>query len=358
MSTETGKLGFWGKFMRKYESYAGKKIVNMVYCGGASVVIIGALFKIMHFPGAGPLLMIGMCTEALLFAIGCFDKPHVDFHWQNVFPQLIGYGADPKELEELASKPRPTLLGSGCEDGSVPASSDVKKANVPSLTDQEFEALKGSITDLANTASQLSELGKIAEKTNKLSEKMEAAGAAADKFIGSSEGVSAASTTFAKSVETSAATLSEQVNTAAASLVKGVSDSTASLTKTVDAVADAIGKKNTELTNAYSSVVSGMQKAESNTMSYEQQIEAMNQKLTTLNSVYELQIKAIQAQVNAFNTQTSQVDTLGQSVQKIQNATNEAAKAGAAYETAAKQLTQQVVDLNKIYGNMLTALKQ
>lgn len=366
MAREAKKSGF----MMWYESYQGKKVVNMVYCLGASVVIIGALFKIMHFAGAGPLLMIGMCTEALLFAIGCLDKPHAEFHWQNVFPQLVGYGADPEELKELESKPRPTLLGMGNEGGAVAsaAGSDAKKANVPALTDKEFEALKGSISDLAATASQLSEIGKIADKTNKLGEKMEAAGAAADKFIGSQEGLTNASVAFAKNIEVGGATLSkavevsanalnEKVNNAAATLTKGVDDSTAMLTKSMGSLSEAIGKSNNDLTNAYAKVVSEMQTVANSSKNFEEQINTTNQKLTVLNSVYELQITAAQAQANAFQSQAAQVMGINQTVQKIQNSTLEAAKAGEEYEATAKQLTKQVADLNKIYGNMLTALK-
>ena len=50
-------------------SEKGKRITGMAYGLGASVVIIGALFKIMHFPGAGPMLMAGMGCEAVLFAL-------------------------------------------------------------------------------------------------------------------------------------------------------------------------------------------------------------------------------------------------------------------------------------------------
>ena len=86
-------------FMLWYGSYNGKKIVNMVYCLGASVVIIGALFKILHWPGASIVLMLGMFTEAFLFAIGCLDDPHAEYHWGNVFPQLLEYGADPDRMK-------------------------------------------------------------------------------------------------------------------------------------------------------------------------------------------------------------------------------------------------------------------
>ena len=115
------KKGFGARFMEWYGSYQGKRVVGMVYSIGASVVIIGALFKIMHFPGAGAVLMVGMITEALLFLIGCLDKPHPEFHWHEVFPQLLGHGTEPELLKEMQARPKPTLMGGvggGAEGGS------------------------------------------------------------------------------------------------------------------------------------------------------------------------------------------------------------------------------------------------
>lgn len=326
------------KFMQWYESYEGKKVVNMVYCLGASVVIIGALFKIMHFPGAGPLLMLGMCTEAILFAIGCLDKPHVEFKWSNVFPQLIGEGADPEELAELASKPRPTLLGMGSENGSA----DAKKANVPALTDKEFEALKGTITDLAHTASQLSELGKIAETTNKLTEKMTAAGSAADRFVESQNKLAAGS---------------EEIVSSQKQALSQMAESQKSIATATTAMAGSLNKNTSDLTAAYQGIISEIGEVTKTTKNYGQQAAIINQKLTSLNAAYEMQINAMQAQANAFNTQTSQINSLSTSVQKVQAATTEAAKSSEAYQAEAQKLSKQVADLNKIYGNMLTALK-
>ena len=62
--------------------YAGKAYgVQMVYSVGASIVIVGALFKILHWPGASQVLMVGMFTESFLFLIGIFEKPHISYHW-------------------------------------------------------------------------------------------------------------------------------------------------------------------------------------------------------------------------------------------------------------------------------------
>ena len=83
------------KFQDWYSSPSGQKYVGIFYSLGASVVIIGALFKILHWPGASQVLMVGMITEALLFAIGIFEKPHKAYHWENVFPILTQEDVEP-----------------------------------------------------------------------------------------------------------------------------------------------------------------------------------------------------------------------------------------------------------------------
>ena len=184
MATEekAAKQGFSAKFMHWYESYQGKKVVNIVYSAGASVVIVGALFKILHWPLASQVLMVGMFTEAFLFLIGTLEHPHPEFHWENVFPQLLEFGANPELLEAKAAQPRPTLLGAGSEAGAPVASTPEAKAKVPALKDEDLQALKDGISDLAKTASQLSELNKVAQTGGKLSEKLAAAEAATANY--------------------------------------------------------------------------------------------------------------------------------------------------------------------------------
>ncbi|MDO7741275.1 MAG: gliding motility protein GldL, partial [Flavobacteriales bacterium] len=53
-----------------------KNLMAKMYGIGASVVIIGALFKIQHWPGAGPMLVLGLGTEAIIFFFSAFEKPH------------------------------------------------------------------------------------------------------------------------------------------------------------------------------------------------------------------------------------------------------------------------------------------
>lgn len=298
------KKGFGARFMEWYGSYQGKRVVGMVYSIGASVVIIGALFKIMHFPGAGAVLMVGMITEALLFMIGCLDKPHPEFHWHEVFPQLLGHGTEPELLKEMESRPRPTLMGGA---GAAGAS-----ANVPALSEKEMSALKDGIAGLAKTATQLSELGKVATATTQLSEKLDAAGQAAEQFV-----------------------------------VAG---------KT-------ISEKSEALSATYGQVNEDMKKVAAGTKEYENKVAAVAKQLNSLNAVYELQVNAVQAQVEACKAQaekvngaTEQINGLTSTMKKMTDVSAEALKAQEAYEAAAKKLAAQVADLNKVYGNMLNAL--
>ena len=73
------------KFVR---SKGYKNFMTKLYGWGASLVILGALFKIQHYPGAGVMLMLGMCTEAIIFFFSAFEPLHVDYNWALVYPEL------------------------------------------------------------------------------------------------------------------------------------------------------------------------------------------------------------------------------------------------------------------------------
>ena len=66
-----------------------KKIIAMAYGLGAAVVILGALFKIMHWPGADEMLIAGMGTEVLIFLISAFEPTYEEYQWERVYPHLM-----------------------------------------------------------------------------------------------------------------------------------------------------------------------------------------------------------------------------------------------------------------------------
>jgi len=85
-----------------FESKGFKKFVSMAYGLGASIVIIGALFKIMHWPYADQLLIAGMTTEAIIFAISAFEPVHQELDWTLVYPELAGMDSGPKKKTSMA----------------------------------------------------------------------------------------------------------------------------------------------------------------------------------------------------------------------------------------------------------------
>ena len=79
-----------------------------LYGIGASVVILGAMFKILHWPGADIMLTVGLTTEAVIFFISAFEKPHADYDWSLVYPELADMDDDNKspvrELDNMLEK--------------------------------------------------------------------------------------------------------------------------------------------------------------------------------------------------------------------------------------------------------------
>ena len=194
------------------------------------------------------MLMIGMFTEAFLFLIGTLEHPHPEFHWENVFPQLLEFGTKPELLEEKAKQPRPTLLGAGVADGpevaGLPQTSTgepMSPAKVPSLKDEDLKALKDGIADLAKTATQFAELGKVAQTGVKLNEKLAAAEVATESY------------TQATSV----------------------------------------------LAQSYAQVSGDMQNIAEETKAYKAGVEQVGKSIASLNTVYELQLQSVNAQMEA-----------------------------------------------------------
>ena len=302
MATEkAAKQGFGAKFFHWYESYQGKTVVNIVYSAGASVVIVGALFKILHWPGASQVLMIGMFTEAFLFLIGTLEHPHPEFHWENVFPQLLEYGTKPELLEEKSKQPRPTLLGAGVAGApaaTAMGAAQAEPAKSPSLKEEDFKALKDGIADLAKTATQFAELGKVAQTGVKLNDKLIAAEAATTEY---------------------------------AAKLAAVGLATDNLTQATGG-----------LSGAYAQIGADMKSVAEETKAYKAGVEEVGKSIASLNTVYEMQLQAVNAQMEAQKNAAA--------------AAKEAAEAQVAFATGAKQLQKQVADLNGIYGNMLNAL--
>ena len=71
-----------------FETKKGKTVMGLIYGWGGAIVIIGALFKIMHWPGSSFFLIAGLGIEAAIFGISAFEPPHMDIDWSLVYPEL------------------------------------------------------------------------------------------------------------------------------------------------------------------------------------------------------------------------------------------------------------------------------
>jgi len=104
-------------------------VTNMVYGLGAAIVIVGALFKIQHWPYGSLILTIGMIVEALVFTYSAFERQQSDLDWSLVYPELAGGQTlgkkkkeEPKDAEGLLSKKLDNLLKEAKIDGELMAS--------------------------------------------------------------------------------------------------------------------------------------------------------------------------------------------------------------------------------------------
>ena len=83
-----------------------KQLMAKLYGWGASVVILGALFKINHYAYADIMLIVGLGVESLIFFFSAFEPPHVEPDWSLVYPELAGlYGGHKDADKQLFDMP-------------------------------------------------------------------------------------------------------------------------------------------------------------------------------------------------------------------------------------------------------------
>ena len=92
------------------QSKSTKKIFNMAYGIGAAIVIVGALFKIQHWPYGSLILTIGMVVEAIVFFISAFDAVEEDLDWTKVYPELGDADGEGEGVNGMLSQKLDNLL--------------------------------------------------------------------------------------------------------------------------------------------------------------------------------------------------------------------------------------------------------
>lgn len=132
-----------------------KTIMPKVYGIGAAVVIIGALFKILHMPGADQMLMIGLSVEAGIFFLSAFEPPHNEVDWSKVYPELAEEYEAPTAAPRISNKPTASL--------TQQLDVSLEKAKIgPELLD----SLGKGLNNLAESARKMNSLSDAAVATN------------------------------------------------------------------------------------------------------------------------------------------------------------------------------------------------
>jgi gliding motility-associated protein GldL len=133
-----------------FESKKGKNLISKLYGWGASVVILGAMFKILHWDGADLMLTIGLTTEAVIFFISGFEKPHVEYDWSLVHPELAGMNDGEEKLSPV--RELDNMLENAKVDGDLIQSlgEGLRKVN------QAANGI-GSVVDIADSTQEYSQ---------------------------------------------------------------------------------------------------------------------------------------------------------------------------------------------------------
>jgi gliding motility-associated protein GldL len=158
-----------------------KNFMAKLYGFGAAVVIVGALFKIQHWPFASLMLIIGLSTEALIFIFSAFEPLHEEVKWELVYPELAEVHTEGLENKSSSGKGRRGGSGIAEEMDKMLEEAKIDKALLERLGDgmrtlgDNAAQLKGVTSAAAATDGYVSSLQAASEKVASLSEAYERA---------------------------------------------------------------------------------------------------------------------------------------------------------------------------------------
>lgn len=253
-------------------------IMPKVYGIGAAVVIVGAMFKILHLPGASEMLGIGLTTEAIIFFLSAFEPKHKEIDWSKVYPEL----ADDFDGAPVAPRRAPVAVGDGT---SAQLDKVLAEAKIgPELLD----SLGKGMRSLADTTSKMANLGDAAVATTEY-----------------------------------------------ASNVKQASKSLVDMNKAYITTSEAVTE---------------MASATKDSKEYHSQIQGVTKNLSALNAVYEMELQDANTHLKAMQKFYSNVGAAMESIAQAGKDTEQ-------FKGELSKLTTNITQLNKVYGNMLTAMK-
>ena len=136
----------------------GKRFINFAYSIGAAIVILGAMFKLLHFPFGNELLFIGMVTEVIVFTLSAFDTPIRDYNWDKVFPSLTSDNSEQHEKTNRGVYTNQTTLNQSTIDSPKFTGTNIDLSPQANEYAKQMENLK---TETEKMAQQLKELNEV-----------------------------------------------------------------------------------------------------------------------------------------------------------------------------------------------------
>ncbi|HFB62103.1 MAG TPA: gliding motility protein GldL [Bacteroidetes bacterium] len=330
-------MGFWD--FNKTRTY--RNLMAKVYGLGASVVLIGALFKINHYVGADAFLAVGLGTEALIFFLSAFEDPHVEPDWSLVYPELAGMyhpvkGADLQKKRQTPTQQLDEML---------------KKAHVD---EKVIERLGTGLEKLSENAMKMADVTDAAAASKDFADNMKKAGQSAQKLGEIMNEDVAASGSYAQSLQSvnrNAEVLSNAY-VQAAEILKGNMDSTEEFVGTVKQASESaksLAENYQKSALALAKSVEALDFSSVNGEEYNQQIQKIAENLAALNVMYENQLHSSQKSVETSGKMQNTVGELLETLEKSASQTG-------VFVEQMQLLTQRMESLNKVYGNMLSAM--
>ena len=320
-----------------------------LYGWGASVVILGALFKINHYTGANEMLVVGLGTEALIFFFSAFEPPYVEPDWSLVYPELGGlyHGGEGGTAEGKKQK-KPTQ-----ELDDL-----LKQANIDK---QLIDRLGDGLKKLSDNTAKLSDITDAAGATNEYVTRVKGASKSAENLTKSYDLTAeslqkdvAVTSNYSNSIKTAGENATALSNTykEASDILKGDITVTKEFTSSLKVAmqsANSLAEQYTKSTDALAQSTKQLDFSTVDSKSYNEKLRQISEKLAALNSVYELQLQGSNEQIQS----TAKVrETMTELLKSIK----ESADTMAVYKDQMSLLTQRISSLNEVYGGMLTAM--
>ncbi|MBO4602630.1 MAG: gliding motility protein GldL [Salinivirgaceae bacterium] len=351
------------------QSKGYKNFMKYVYGWGASIVLVGALFKIQHYPGASIMLIIGLLTEALIFFFSAFEPLAEELDWTLVFPQLAGLEDDDEEGDKPQRPARefdrvqslPVGGGNNQGGGSVQVSGGGVQATggaTGGAAPVGGGVQGGGVIYAGGSASALAKFDEMIEKaeiTPGMFEKLGKGLANLNKTIdqlGSTVDINVATQDFVTKMNSATESVSG-LGDAYKKSTEALSASVGVLSETYANTAQSFNQSNNQIAEAYSQfankLTTELSSVDSLGSDYAEKLSGVNKNLSALNSVYELQLQNMNKQVEASK---SYFDGLGNMLENMNKTVDNTKK----LNEGVQQLEKNVESLNSVYGNMLSSL--